>query len=296
MSNRKRASRLLAYARAAAVLLMVTLGGFGLGLRVARATLGERLLGFGSQLSRWQGFRLTTAPRTVSVNGAELNMVVASSSLPLRVALDRIEAVCDQAGGIDGAKLVPKLLREASPVNQSWLKGHVRQESEHEGVIACLDTGGPLALGELTARLHAFAQSGDLNNVGAFRYATARRTGNVTTVLLIWVDGPLPLRVMFPRHGDAPGVDPAAVPRPPGSVRLLSGIEHGAPYSLTAYRTQAATPERLLAWYRPTLRAAGFVVEDAKHGILIARQGSGTLLIQASSTHQGVTAAIGELK
>jgi hypothetical protein len=258
--------------------------------------LGERLLGFGAELSRWENLRLTTAPRRISVNGAELELVVATTQLPVADTLDRLESVCEQRGGIAGASVLPKLLKSTTTVSRSWLSGRVRHQSEREGVLACLDTGAPLGLEELSTRLQRFAKSGDLNDVGALRYATARRTGNVTTVLFIWSEGPVPLRNMFPKSGDAPGLDPQGVPRPKDSTRLLSGAEHGAPYSITLYQTETHTSQALLDWYRAALPAAGFAVEDSKGGVLVARQGSRTLLVHAVKSTHGVAAAVAELK
>jgi hypothetical protein len=267
-----------------------------IGAHTAQAALGERLLGFGSELSRLEGFHLTTTPRTVSLNGAQLDLVVATTNLSVAETLDRLEAICDQRGGVDGQTLLPKLFHQAAPTHPSWLSGHLRHESARDGVLACLDTGGALGLEALTTRLQAFASSGDLSRLGALRYATARRTGNVTTVLFVWTEGALPLRTMFSKQGDAPGVDPIGVPRPIGAERILSGIEHGAPYSLTAYRTRASTPEALLAWYRTALPAAGFAVADGPAGTLSAYKGTRTLLVHTARTGQAVTAAVAELK
>lgn len=284
-------------------LLRVSLLGAGLvlvaltlGIHSARAAFGERLLGFGAELSRWQDVRLSTAPRRLSVNGAELELVVATTPLSVGEALNRLERVCERRGGIIGTETLPELFGNATPLSRSWLSGRVRKQSENEGALACLDTGMALSLDELTARLQRFAQSGDLNELGAFRYATARRSGNVTTVLFIWSDGAIPLRQMFPASGDAPGFDSAGVPRPPGSTRLLSGAEHGAPYAVAVYRTTQPSPAALVAWYRGALRTAGFVVEDAAGGALLARQRSRTLLVRAAETRRGVAAAVAELK
>jgi len=253
-------------------------------------------MGFGAELAHWDGFRLSTTPRRLSLNGAELELVVATTKLPVSETLDRLEAVCDQRGGVLGAAALPQLLKAPTRLSRSWLNGHVRQESSTEGVLACLDTGMPLGVAELTTRLQAFAKSGDLHALGALRYATVRRTGNVTTVLFVWSDGALPMRQMFPNDRDAPGLDPAAVPRPAGAQRLLSGIEHDAPYSLSVYRTQASSPSALLDWYRDSLNSAGFRVTEAAGGSLWARQGERSLLIHASTTHRGVAVAVAEMK
>ncbi len=282
--------------RAALVIGSLFVATLALGLSTAKAAFGERLLGFGAELSHWENFHLSTAPRRISLNGAELELVVATTQLSIADTLDRLEGVCEQGGGVVGSNVLPKLLKATTAVSRSWLSGRIRKESERDGVLACLDSGMPLGLEELNARLHAFAKSADLKELGALRYATARRTGNVTTVLFIWSEGSVPLRAMFPKSGDAPGFDPHGVPRPKGSSRLLSGAEHGAPYSIAVYRTEMETPEALLGWYRTALPAAGFVVEDAASSALLARQDERTLLIHATKTAHGVAVAVAELK
>jgi hypothetical protein len=124
----------------------------------------------------------------------------------------------------------------------------------------------------------------------------AQRHGDRTSVLFIWSEAAVPLLQMFPKTGDAPGIDPKAVPRPDGSERLLSGVEHGAPYSFTAYRTLAASPDVLLAWYRESLQARGFAVSDGPSGALWARQGERTLLVRAARARAGVVSAVAEMK
>lgn len=288
--------RLLGFGRVALVLLLLALLSAGIGVRTARAQLGERLLGFGSELARWEGFRFSTAPRRLSVNGAELELVVASTKLSVSEALDRLEAVCSQAGGVVGVEAVAKLLKSQTPSSRSWLNGHVRRESAREGVLGCLDTGGPLGLEELAARLQAVSRTGDLSELGKLRYVTLRRAGNVTTVLFLWSDGKLPLLRMFPKDGDAPGIDPMGVPRPVGARRLLSGVEHGMPYSLSVYRAPASSPAVLIEWYRAALRSGGFDVTDAADGSLLARQRERTFVIHAARAQSGVAAAVAEMK
>lgn len=296
LSNSKRASRLWGFARASCVVALLVCAALGLGLRNARAAFGERLLGFGAELTRWDGFRFDSKPRQVSVNGVELELVASSTALSVGDALDRLEGICSARGGIEGADRMTRLLLEPAARSGKWLEPRIRRESDSEGVIACLDTGGPLSVQGLTARLQAFAHTGDLNTVGALRYALAQRHGGRTSVLFIWTEGAVPLLQMFPKTGDAPGIDPQAVPRPEGSERLLSGIQHGAPYSFTAYRTRVASPEALLAWYRHSLPSSGFAVSDSPSGALWARQGERTLLIRAARARAGVVSVVAEMK
>lgn len=282
--------------RAGGVLLVLVCLLGGLSLRQASAAWSERLLGFGDELSRWEGVRLASAPRQISVNGAQLELVSASTELPVSEALDRLEVACHDRGGLRGAEQAAKLLLQPAAQATGWLEPRLRRESGVRGVLACVDTGAALSVAELAERLSTFKATGDLNAIGQFRYVLAQRHGSRTSLLFLWAQGPLPLTAMFPKDGDAPGVDPAGITRPEGAQRLLSGIEHGAPYSFTAYKTLATSPEALAGWYRATLAQAGFDVTEAAPGTLLARQGARTLMIRAARGRSGVVAAVAELR
>ncbi len=163
-------------------------------------------------------------------------------------------------------------------------------------MLACLDTGRALSVSELTDRLNAFRATGDLSSIGHLRYVRAERHGSRTSLLFLWTEGAFPLTAMFPKDGDAPGLDPKGVARPAGAQRLLSGVEHGAPYSFTAYKTNATSPEALAEWYRGSLGQAGFHVTEASEGTLLARQASRSLIVRTAESRSGVVAAVAELR
>jgi hypothetical protein len=282
----------------AAVVVAVLVSGLGaLSLREARAAFGERLLGFGGDLARLSGFRMASTPRRVSVNGVQLELVSASTPLSVKETLDRLEVICRKRGGVVGADQAAQLLlNPVAPPARGWLEPRMRKETESKGMLACLDTSGPLTLSDLTARLSSFVRTGDLSDVGGLRYAVAERQGSSTAVLFFWSEGAMPLKAMFPKSGDAPGADPAGVPRPRGARRLLSGIEHGAPFSFTAYTTDATSPESLVGWYQASLYEAGFAVTADSAGVLVARRGERTLFIDAIQTRRGVVASVSELR
>jgi hypothetical protein len=282
--------------RAVLVLVVIVVGLAAVSVGQARAAWGERLLGFGGELARWDGFRMASEPRRVSINGAQLELVSASTTLSVAEALDRMEMVCEQRGGIVGAEQASQLLSKPPQGRRSWLAPRVRHETEGKGIVACVDTRGPLTVQTLTKRLSAFARSGDLRDVGELRYAVAERHGARTSVLFLWSEGPLALKAMFPKNGDAPGVDPTGVPRPEASRRLLSGIEHGAPYSFTAYTTPAASADGLVAWYRTGLRQTGFSVTEPSPHTLVAKHGERTLVILAAPSRSGVVTSVSELR
>jgi hypothetical protein len=103
------------------------------------------------------------------------------------------------------------------------------------------------------------------------------------------------VRLRSPRVQCSSKVDPTGVARPAGAQRLLSDVEHGAPYSFTAYKTKATSPEALAGWYRGSLRQAGFHVTEHAPGTLVAPQG-GAHHCPHGRKPFGVVAAVLELR
>jgi hypothetical protein len=289
---RKKAAGLL---RALALLTVVMTAGSFFAARQLRASWGERLVGFGLELKRWEGIRLSTSPRRLFLNGAQLELASASSSLPVADVLDRLERTCDANGHVVGAERAQQLLRAPGP-RGARLKPWLREETSERGLVACFDFGGPATLSGLTARLAAFARSGDLADVGKFRYVLAERHGEQTSVLFLWADGALPLRQMFPAAGDAPGRDPVGVPRLIGGRRLLAAAEDGTPYGFTAYQVAETSPEVALVAYRNALASRGFALSDLGHDTFLAQQGDRALLFHAATARRGVAVSVSELR
>lgn len=262
--------------RAVACMAALVAAALWLPLRSAEARLGEALRGFGAELVAWQEARWHSAPRRLAVNGLELGLVTASMPGSVPEALDRFHAVCRARGGL----AVPEALRGHLPLG---LDGTFRSDSDEEGVLACLDTGEPLELAELSGRLDRFAETGDLSAFGELRFVVARRQGDATAVLVLWTEGPAPLLEMFPEAGDAPGRDPEGVPRPEGARRVLSAVEQGMPCSLTVYETSALAPAELLAWYGATLKSGGWRISPGSDGhALAAARGTRSLVLRVA--------------
>jgi hypothetical protein len=184
-----------------------------------------------------------------------------------------------------------------STLATSLLDGTFHEESEHDGLVACIDTERPLTFDELSARLRTFGETGDLAALGGFRYAFARRDGSQTTVVTLWTDESAKLFDLFPETGDAPGRDPPDVPRPPASRRLLSGVEHGLPYSLTLYQVEQLAEGDVEDWYETALVEAGWeLVLTRADRSLMARKKERTLSIHVGTTSHGQTfATVAEL-
>ena len=271
--------------RAGLVLGLIITALCALSLRSAEARAGESLRGFASELLSWKSAKFAGQPRNLWLNGAQLHLVSASSKLSVSETLNRLEDVCQHRGGLVGAEQV--LSRTHKPTDHasaSWLHGAFREESTNEGFVACLDTGGSLGPAELAQRIHGFADTGNLAELGELRYVLARREGDTTSALVLWTEGDFPLLRMFPDHGDAPGADPLGVPRPNQAERVLSAAERDAPYSLTLYRV-SSEPAAALGGYVNGLKQAGWTVTQGRQpNAAIARHGDRTVLISAGAT------------
>lgn len=268
-----------AFARASScllVILMVLLAGC---LRSAHARLGEALLGFGDQLAKLQDLRANSAPRQLNINGLSLGVLTLSTDLAVPAALDRFQSLCRQRGGL---QVPPALANRLGPARSAF-DATFRQEGQGEGVLACIDSGHPMSLEQLTERLAAMQNTGDLAALGELRYVFARRSGATTTLLVFWTDSSAPLLELFPPSGDAPGRDPENVPRPEASRRILSATEHGAPYHLTLYKAGDQSPQALAGWYRAALEAGGWHVAPGGAPASLRAQRLGRNIIVACS-------------
>jgi len=249
-------------------------------LRDAEARLSEALSGFGAELARWAPARLHSAPRELNVNGLRLGHVTATTAESVSAALDRFEARCRARGGIDASAVLGKAV-------PSLLSGVLRRDSKREGLLACIETGRPLTLAELSVRLRAVGSTGDLRELGELRYVLARRDGTNTTLVILWTDGAFPVLRAFPKDRDAPGRDPLDIPRPERTRRLLSASEGSAPYAITAYAATAYQPAQLLDWYDEALRAQGFTTSATASGGIHARRGARALVVSTSMQPNG---------
>lgn len=247
----------------------------------AEARVGETLLGFGHELSGWADAHPQSTPRALSLNGLELELMTVTTHLDVKHALDHFHESCRRQGGI----------REAS----AGVDGALRTEGPHEGVLACIDTGGPLGVSELAERLERFSESGNLAELGKLRYVLARRSGDTTTLLVLWTEHDARFFDAFPKSGDAPGQDPKEFPRAERMERLLSAAELGAPYGLTVYDAGQQEPEALLAWYEAELGRRGWSVSRAGER-LTAQRGSRSVVLAIRGQKPGKTAvSIAEL-
>jgi len=271
-----RAKRLLAGGLRVAALLSVLLAFVvARSVHAAERRAGEGLLGFGAALMKLGNFSADPERRLLTVNGVELELMTLSSPEDVAGALGRLRGLC-QRGGVN----IPDHLAMLGARDGSLAEGILQRTSEHEGVIACIDAGRRLGLEDLVEGLDRVRATGDLTALGALRFALARRSGNVTHVLVLWTRGSLELAKMFPA-GDAPGHDPQGLPRPAGTRRLISAAAHEAPYGVTVYESKLAVAGALLEAYRAELGRAGWATQRgrAKDSLVALRDGRGVVLV-----------------
>lgn len=277
--------------RAVALGVLVLVVTVSSSLRQANAHLGEALIAFGDQLLVLTGGKLASKVSQLSVNGVVLHRATASTPLGIEETLERLSRVCSEKGGIEGAD---KLLSEVQPQSRvgarTLLSGTYRHVANGLGLLACIETGHPLTLSEVTERLGAFTRTGDLAALGSLRYVLAKREGAATSLLVLWTEGSVPLLRMFPKRGDAPGRDLVDVPRPEHSSRLLSAADFGAPYSVTVYRSPLS-PSTVQKWYARALAQHGWRVTEVKRSSLLARRGERCIIVRSRAATAGTTTA-----
>jgi hypothetical protein len=141
--------------------------------------------------------------------------------------------------------------------------------------------------GTLLARARRFVDTGDAAAFGELRYVRAERTEKGVFVVMMWNDGPLNIKQMFPSAGDVPGVEFAGLPRPPRSRRVLSAWEEGQAPALNIYEASDISPSALDAYYRNELPKQGWE-------ILTPRNESKTTTVRGlMAMRQGVTVTVG---
>jgi len=267
------------------------------------ADMREVGLGVGEELAKLED--LTHGAYHVRLNGAELRWSNARTPQTVDQVLDRFERYCREAPSALGQAMldVPATLEDRVPIPKAdpARAGVVRQGRGDRGMVACFvaDPGARGGAAGVTERLEAFGRSGDLSNLGRFRYVFAERGKagpgglGLTRVVTLWSDGPLRIGEMFPATGDAPGTDSAVAPRPADSRRTLCASVDGFPASIRIYETPR-TPAEVLEALDPALRASGFArapgIDASKGAAAWVRSDGAEIIVSLSRTSaSGVT-------
>jgi hypothetical protein len=279
-------ARLVGYASVALLLLSAALA------RASYESLSDGQLRVGQQLDSAGG--LLSAPRTVSINGAIVNLTVALTDQSPEEVLDRYEAICESHPELSSRAMsdIAWALRGARPGGLPVAKlprGVLRSEAHGDGALTCFAGDRPFSLGELPAHIRAFEASGDLSAIGHLRYVFAKKVGAGSFVRTVWSDGPVNLARMFPAAGDADGFDSSLVPRPFESRRVLSASSSQLPDTIHVYETRE-TEDAVRGYYAREMSARGWAPlgQDAK-ATAVYRSPQGALLFSSFSSRDGLT-------
>ncbi len=230
-----------------------------LGIRSAKGDLGEQTLVIGRQLAKLED--LTRHTTRLSINEQPIHVASAVVDAPLADVLDRYQAVCESESPIGDEFIDPKTIVMRSPGGgKAFAFGALRNETEVDGVIACITKPDPNDERSFTDRLKQFTESRDFGDLGSMRYAYAQRTETGRThVITVWTDGAFDLDSLMPpvNDVDAPGSDAPGVVRPPDSVRYLTAAAAGHPHSVRLYESKRPVSE-VLAFYDRELPARGW--------------------------------------
>jgi hypothetical protein len=277
---------LAAAARVLGLTLVLLSLGVALVARRAEAQVVEGLRGFGEQLAGLGVLSPHSAPRRLVVNDLEFGFFTLGTKLNVHAALDRFKGLCRTAGKVDLPAAVRQKLEAESPGELSEA-GVLRNESERDGFLACLDFGQNTSGEALLTRLVEFGRTRSLRSLGQVRYVMARRGNEETTLVVLWSEGEGRLDKVFPKSGDAPGRDLEGVARPSGSARLLSAAEVGMPFGLAVYRVDGTSAAAVKASYGAQLAVQGWRVQTRPGGILVAHSGQRTVLVHLSNRRRG---------
>jgi hypothetical protein len=226
----------------------------------AHAELSRRALSLGREIA------LTLPPQTrqtgttaLRVNGqdASLNSTVVSE--PIDLVLDRFEGLCaSQSGAIQ--QQLHDAIRKGAKLPKPETFGIFRSErGQREATAACFSRTGRGGLTSLINDMGRALETGDLAQLGQFRYVFARiaQDKKSSHVITVWSRGALNVAQMFPEHGDAPGADLAPGARPPNSTRVLSAETMHHEMNAVLYES-ASDAESALDAYGSSLVEAGY--------------------------------------
>jgi len=245
----------------------------------ARAEADQVLLGLGARVMAFPDATLEE-PRSIRLNGIDLLFKSQSVDASVEEVLGHYRRGCVNAGESTSV-LAPFL-------NALATRSVVRRE---QGYVACLSIEAA-DLETFAHRVERFATSGDLSELGALRYAYARRSEESrarTLLLTLWADGPVNLRNLLPASGgDAGGEDLPGAPRPARARRVLSFHEPSGSSRIVVYVATDVTLAHAAQDYRAELVSHGWKLIERNPGR--AFEIDGTLMVAAERGPSMITA------
>lgn len=250
--------------RAAAYLIALS-GVFSLiQIRQARADVGDRTVEIGRQM-------LTLANASQhDVNKLKLNgqSVFMGSSLAkdsVTDVLDRYNKLCEQSRAQPADEWRALAEKSGTAEVKSGVVGSagiVRGGDSDEGAVLCF-TKTSTSKPTFTEAIKTFAATGELGALGGVRYVYAHKSpkGN-TVVLTAWTDEQFNVNAfMGDETKDCLGDDFQGLPRPPASIRVMSGRVEDTPFGVNVYRSKTA-PLELAKIYDEAMIKDGWMALD----------------------------------
>lgn len=227
-------------------------------------------------------------PESLVVNGLTFEVTSGSVRAPLRRVLDDFSAHCLRKETIF-ARIASSVSEVLSRLPGRPREGTLRFERDDRGLLACfVDEGDPkLPMGN---RLMAFTETLDVSLFGRVQLVLAESARETTSYAVLRSRGALSLKSAFPSGGDAPGGDPEALTRIPGSVRLLSASTDGLTPSVVVYETTRRAPVQPAAHYLRTLSEHQWIVVPSlqRKNRVVARKGGRVALVSVSTDEERV--------
>lgn len=240
-------------------------------MRAARAQVHEGMERLARQLMPYAEQSAMHAPKRVILNGQTIQLATGTTRDGVGAVLDWYETQCARrSGGVTRELARGDRGFSSAAFNAFWTSmGRrtgsfevFREGDERGGYVACVDMGRDDVRGdELSRRIRAFVDSGDLSRLGDMRYAYVQRGSSATRIVTVSTDGRFDLLRMFPSRGDAPGEDAPGLARYPGMRRVLSAREEGVANTLGMYAVRAPLAD-VRAWYRRTLPSQGWTLAE----------------------------------
>jgi hypothetical protein len=277
------AARVAVYLGALAGLLVILFA------RSVDARIGESGMALGRELAEFHD--LLGGIHRVVLNGESLYVASAVTEGTMGQVLDRFERMCRAHTGGLAAQFdaLPKAVQQrvAERVPAAWEQrlGIVREERSNEAALICIERGEGRGLVDTVNRLTAFAEDGELSELGNLRYVYVRPAdGAKVHVLTTLTQGSFNLyKVMGIGRSEPAGSDPRETPRAPGSTRIMSAELEGAMYGAYLFASPEL-PSDLLRFYDGELPGRGWskVVEQRELGVEVWQRDGVTMVVSAS--------------
>jgi hypothetical protein len=279
-------------------LVLCTIGG-ALAVQSAYGGMKDNALAIGDELGKLGDIGTNTP---LFLNGQPIHVGSTVLNMTVEETLDHAEELCERGSaarlrgpnlGGDGRSnsAVPDTDELLLDTGGKPAMGIVRQEREDRGVVLCFapreGEAAPSGVGERMQRWMSFLTTGEVDSVGRLRYLYARKTDTGRTHLIrVWTDAPFNIYALTAPDGeDAPGTDPADMPRPPESKRLLSATVGTADYAVRVYESRVA-PDKVAADYDRTMPSHGWKLSVRDGHTRVYTRGDMSVFV-TPSLHEG---------